>query len=740
MPARQKLTASEIDALVQARHPEPRSLLGYHEIARRNDLPACVVRVLEPDAESVEVLWEDGAAANVLRRVHEAGLFEGRVPHRRPLSPYRLRIRYRNGVELDKHDAYYFSPQLSDFDLHLFGEGNHHGIYHKLGAHPSVLDGLAGTRFAVWAPNAERVSIVGPFNLWDGRRHAMQMRGRSGIWELFVPDVGPGTAYKYELRARGGRTLLKSDPYGFAMQLRPENCSVVASLDGHEWQDAAWMEARRYVNHPSRPVSIYEVHPGSWRRRNDRYPPFQNWRELADELIPYVRDLGFTHVELMGVAEHPFDGSWGYQVVGYYAPSSRFGSPQDFMHFVDRCHQAGIGVILDWVPAHFPRDEHGLARFDGTALYEHADPRLGEHADWGTMIFNYGRHEVRNFLVANALYWLERYHVDGLRVDAVASMLYLDYSRKPGEWAPNRHGGRENLEAIDFLRHLNVAVGRYHPGAMTIAEESTAFPGVTQPAHLGGLGFHFKWNMGWMNDTLRYAAMDPVHRRFHHSLVTFSFMYAWSEKFVLPVSHDEVVHGKGSLLGKMPGDEWQKRANYRLLRAYMTAHPGKKLLFMGSEFGQWREWRDEESIDWHLLDDARHRGLLDFNRDLNHLYAELPALHASDADPAGFAWIDLHNADQSVFVFLRRDPSRPEVPPVVCAFNATPVPRDDYWIGAPEGGAYLKILDSDATRYGGAGYNHQQRVSADAHAIHGHPFRLRVDLPPLAALYFRPDR
>ena len=740
MPARQKLTASEIDALVQARHPEPRSLLGYHEIARRDDLPVCVVRVLEPDAESVEVLWEDQAPANALKCVHEAGLFEGRVPHRRPLSPYRVRIRYRNGVEVTKHDAYYFSPQLSEFDLYLFGEGNHHGIYHKLGAHPSVLDGLAGTRFAVWAPNAERVSIVGPFNLWDGRRHAMQMRGRSGIWELFIPDVGPGTAYKFEIRARGGRTLLKSDPYGFSMQLRPENCSVVASLDGHEWQDGAWMEDRRHANHPTRPISIYEVHPGSWRRRHDRNPPFQSWRELAEELIPYVRDMGFTHVELMGVAEHPFDRSWGYQVVGYYAPSSRYGSPQDFMYFVDRCHQAGIGVILDWVPAHFPRDEHGLSEFDGTALYEHADPRLGEHADWGTKIFNYGRHEVRNFLVANALYWLDRYHVDGLRVDAVASMLYLDYSRKPGEWLPNRLGGRENLEAIDFLRHLNVAVGRYHPGAMTIAEESTAFPAVTQPAHLGGLGFHFKWNMGWMNDTLRYAAMDPVHRRFEHHLVTFSFMYAWSEKFVLPVSHDEVVHGKRSLLDKMPGDEWQKRANYRWVRAYMTAHPGKKLLFMGSEFGQWSEWRDDDSLDWHLLEDERHRALLDLNRDLNRLYASLPALHAGDADPAGFAWIDLHNADQSVFAFLRRDPSRPELPPIVCVFNATPVPRDDYWIGAPEGGTYAKILDSDAARYGGAAYSRQEHVSADAYAIHGHPFRLRLTLPPLAAVYFRPER
>jgi 1,4-alpha-glucan branching enzyme len=511
-------------------------------------------------------------------------------------------------------------------------------------------------------------------------------------------------------------------------------------LDGHEWQDQAWMDDRRTADHSVRPINIYELHPGSWQRRYERTPPFQNWRELADELIPYVKDLGFTHVELMGVAEHPFDGSWGYQVVGYYAPSTRFGSPQDLMYFVDRCHQAGIGVIIDWVPAHFPRDEHGLAEFDGTSLYEHADPRLGEHTDWGTKIFNYGRHEVRNFLVANALYWLDHYHVDGLRVDAVASMLYLDYSRRQGEWVPNRYGGRENLDAIDFLRQLNVAVGQYHPGAMTFAEESTAFPAVTQPVHLGGLGFHFKWNMGWMNDTLRYAAFDPVHRRHHHQLVTFSFMYAWSEKFVLPVSHDEVVHGKGSLLDRMPGDEWQKRANYRLFRAYMTAHPGKKLLFMGSEFGQWREWRDEHSIDWHLLDDARHRGLRDLNRDLNRMYADLGALHASDCDPAGFAWIDLHSADQSVFAFLRSDPKQPQSPPIVCVFNATPVPRDQYWIGVPEGGTYARLLDSDAERYGGTGYSSQERATADAQPSHGYPFRLRLDLPPLAALYFRLER
>jgi len=738
--AKQKLSAADIDALLNARHPEPRSALGYHEVARKDEQPVCLVRALEPDAESVEVCWDDGAAPVALKRIHAAGLFEGRVPFRRPLQPYRLRVRYRDGNELTKHDPYFFAPQLSDFDLHLFGEGNHYSIYYKLGAHPMTLDGLDGTRFAVWAPNAERVSVVGPFNLWDGRRHAMQARGGSGIWELFIPGVGPGTEYKYEIRTHGGHSVLKADPYGFAMQLRPGNCSIVATLEGHEWGDAEWMDARSATDPLTRPINIYELHPGSWRRDYRRTPQFLNWREIADELIPYVLDLGHTHVELMGVAEHPLDGSWGYQVVGYYAPTARFGTPQDFMYFVDRCHQAGLGVIMDWVPAHFPRDDHGLAWFDGTALYEHADPRLGEHTDWGTKIFNYGRHEVRNFLVANALYWLEKYHVDGLRVDAVASMLYLDYSREPGQWVPNRYGGRENLDAIDFMRQLNTAVGRYHPGALVFAEESTAFPGVTQPAHLGGLGFHFKWNMGWMNDTLRYAALDPVYRRFHHGLITFSFVYAWSEKFTLPISHDEVVHGKGSLLDKMPGDEWQKRANYRLFRAYMTAHPGKKLLFMGTEFGQWHEWRDEHSLDWHLLVDAKHRGLLDLNRDLNRLYSAAPALHASDADPAGFAWIDLHNVDQSIWAFLRRDPANPDAAPLICIFNATPVPRDDYWIGAPEAGVWFKVIDTDWTGYGGSGYVPGERFVAEAEPSHGFPCRLRLSLPPLAALFLRPER
>ena len=736
VPGKLKLTTADITALVETRHPEPRSVLGYHEVRRGKAEPRSIVRVLEPDAVEVVVDWPDGGAPpTTLRPIHDGGLFEGEVPRRRPLQPYLLRIRYRSGVELTKHDPYYFAPQLTEFDLHLFGEGNHHHIYRKLGAHPQVVDGVEGTRFAVWAPDALRVSVVGSFNLWDGRKHAMQARGGSGIWELFVPGVVPGATYKYEIRSRAGRTLLKADPYAFAMQLRPDNCSVVASLEGHEWGDAEWMSAREATDWTRRPINIYEVHPGSWRRHYDRALPFPNWRELADELIPYVRDLGFTHIELMGVAEYPYDGSWGYQVVGYYAPTARHGSPQDFMSFVDRCHQAGIGVIIDWVPAHFPRDEHGLAEFDGTALYEHADPRLGEHRDWGTKIFNYGRHEVRNFLVANALYWLAHYHVDGLRVDAVASMLYLDYSRKPGEWLPNRFGGRENLEAIEFLKQLNVAVGHYHPGALTVAEESTAFPAVTQPVHLGGLGFHFKWNMGWMNDTLRYASLDPIHRRFHHHLITFSFMYAWSEKYLLPLSHDEVVHGKRSLVEKMPGDRWQRFANYRWLRAYMTAHPGKKLLFMGQEFGQSREWNHDHSLDWHEYEAAGHRGLVELNRELNALYARAPGLYVSDPDPDGFRWIDIDNAEQSVFAFLRRDPSDPGVVPLVCVFNATPVPREQYQIGVERPGVYRAILDTDAARFGGSGWSRRVQWAADAGPWHGFPHSVRLDLPSLAAVF-----
>ena len=645
-------------------------------------------------------------------------------------------------------------PQITDFDLYLFGEGTHLRIYDKLGAHliegsadavhtdavragGTRTDREAGTRFAVWAPNANRVSVVGPFNQWNGDAHVMKSRGSSGVWELFIPGLGVGTEYKYEIRTKEGYLLLKADPYGFAMQLRPDTSSLVASLDGHEWQDAEWMAERGRIDVRRRPFNAYEVHLGSWRRPwHERRPPFMNWREAVEQLIPYVKDMGYTHVELMGVAEHPLDASWGYQIVGYYAATARYGAPQDFMYFVDCCHQVGIGVILDWVPAHFPRDGHGLAQFDGTALYEHADSRLGEHTEWGTKIFNYGRHEVRNFLVGNALFWADRYHIDGLRVDAVASMLYLDYSRKPGEWLANRYGGRENLEAIEFLKQMNDAVHIAFPGLLTIAEESTAFPGVTRPPESGGLGFNLKWNMGWMNDTLRYIELDPVHRRYNHHFITFSFVYAWSENYVLPISHDEVVHGKRALLAKMPGDDWQQRANFRLFLAYMCAHPGKKLLFMGSEFGQWTEWRDREEIGWPQLNDPRHAALRDCVRELNHLYLKFAQLHGSDCDPEGFRGLDMQNADESVWVFQRLGTgSDATSPPLLCLFNATPVPRPGYGIGVSDAGGYRKLFDSDDVRFGGSGYNQQNEIAATAAASHN-GYTLSFDLPPLGAMFF----
>lgn len=621
---------------------------------------------------------------------------------------------------------------LTDFDLYLFGQGKHRRIYEKLGAHPDITDDVRGTRFAVWAPNANGVSVVGDFNAWDGRQNQLKPCGSSGIWSGFVAGVGEGAGYKYEIRAHDGGLLLKSDPYGTRMLLRPGNCSVVHALGGFRWDDAAWLERRRHRNVYCEPMWVYEVHLGSWRRPWDvRTPPFMSWREAEGQLIPHALDLGYTHLELMGVAEHPLDESWGYQVTGYFAATSRYGTPQDFMHFVDACHRAGLGVILDWVPAHFPRDEHGLAWFDGTALYEHADTRRGEHRDWGTKIFNYGRHEVRNFLMSNALFWLDRYHIDGLRVDAVASMLYLDYSREAGDWLPNRFGGRENLEAIDFLKDINATVAEEFPGVMTIAEESTAFDGVTRPVTDGGLGFTLKWNMGWMNDTLRYFGQDPVHRSHHHRLLTFSFMYAWSEHFLLAISHDEVVHGKASLLSKMPGDEWQKRANLRLLLAYQLAHPGKKLSFMGSEFGQWREWRDGGQLDWDLLKYSPHRELQDFVRALNRLYRESPALYRADCEHSGFQWLEVDNARESVWAFARQ---APDASIVVCVFNGTPVPRARYPLAVPGPGIWHKVLDSDARQYGGSGYADQQDLPAEAHDP---GWRVLADLPPLGALFLR---
>ena len=630
------------------------------------------------------------------------------------------------------------TPFLTEYDLHLFGEGTFLRAWEKLGAHPVVVDGVAGTRFAVWAPAAERVAVVGDFNGWNETSHPLRSLGRSGVWEGFVPGVGPGATYKYALRSRHrGYRVQKADPYGFCFELRPRTASVVWDLGGYAWGDSAWMAERRRRNALDAPLSIYELHLGSWMRRPEDGGRWLTYRELAPKLAAYVHEQGFTHVELLPVQEHPFDGSWGYQGVGFFAPTSRFGTPQDFMFLVDTLHRAGIGVILDWVPGHFPKDEHGLGFFDGTYLYEHADPRQGLHRDWDTAVFNYGRPEVANFLLSNALFWLEQFHLDGLRVDAVASMLYLDYSRKPGEWVPNRHGGRENLEAIEFLKRFNTEVYGRHPDAMTMAEESTAWPMVSRPLYLGGLGFGLKWNMGWMHDVLSFAAQDPLFRRYHHQRVTFSLLYAFSENFVLPLSHDEVVHGKRSMIGKMPGDTWQKFANLRLLYGYMWLHPGKKLLFMGGEFGQWREWNHDRSLDWHLLDEGPfHRGLQRWVRDLNTLLRGEPALYERDFKPEGFEWIDCNDVEHSVFSLVRWDAARRQ--PVVGVFNFTPLPRHNYRLGVPCAGTWQEALNGDAGLYGGSGQGNIGRVDATPVAAHGRFQSLVLTLPPLAALVLRP--
>ena len=624
---------------------------------------------------------------------------------------------------------------ISEYDLYLFGEGSHTRIYDKLGAHPGNVDEISGVHFAVWAPNAAAVSVVGDFNAWDSTAHAMQSLGPSGVWSLFVSAARPGQRYKFHLRTRGGAAVLKTDPYGFAFEPPPGSASIVCD-PGYQWRDAEWMTKREAQNTWLRkPMAAYEVHLGSWARVPEEGNRPLTYVELAQRLIPYVKELGYTHIELMPVMEHPFTGSWGYQVTGFYAPTNRYGTPAQFKAFVDECHQHGIGVILDWVPGHFPKDAHALARFDGTALYEHQDPRQGEHRDWGTLIFNYGRNEVRNFLLANALYWLEEYHADGLRVDAVASMLYLDYSRNAGQWVPNRFGGRENLEAIEFLRQLNTFTHGEHPGSMTIAEESTSWPSVSRPTYVGGLGFTYKWNMGWMNDMLEYVKQDPIHRRWHHNQVTFSLMYAFSENFVLPFSHDEVVHGKGSMFGKIPGDEWQKAATLRALYGYMFTHPGKKLMFMGSEFGQRREWNHDLSLDWHLLEYPLHAGLRRFVCDLNRVYAAEPALYEMDFDPTGFAWIDCNDHENSVISFVRRDSAGGLV---VVVLNFTPVPRDGYRIGVPVAGNFDEVINSDSESYGGSNVGNAGVATTEPIAAHGHAQSLRLNLPPLGFLLLKP--
>jgi 1,4-alpha-glucan branching enzyme len=635
------------------------------------------------------------------------------------------------------HDPIPASPLISDFDLHLFGEGRHLQMYNRLGAHPRVIDGVAGINFAVWAPNALGVSVVGDFNAWDGRRHTLKKHIPGGVWELFVPHLRLGEKYKYRV-VGGGRTVDKCDPMGFAAELPPRTASIVTDLNKYQWNDSAWMAARPSADLLRRPISVYEVHLGSWRRFAVGPCDWLGYRDLAHELVKYCGRMGYTHLELLPVTEHPYTGSWGYQTIGYFAATSRYGTPDDFMYFVDHCHQHGIGVILDWVPAHFPRDDHGLRQFDGTALYEHADPRQGEHPDWGTLIFNYGRTEVRNFLVSNALFWFDKYHIDGIRVDAVASMLYLDYSRKAGEWIPNEFGGRENLAAISLIKEVNEQVHLQFPGALTIAEESTAWEGVSRPTYEGGLGFSMKWNMGWMNDTLRYFQKEPIHRKYHHNELTFSMIYAFTENFSLPLSHDEVVHGKGSLLDQMPGDTWQKFANLRLLYGYMWTHPGKKLLFMGGDFGQWNEWNHEESLQWHLLEHESHSGIQRLVADLNRIYRQEPALHQVDFESRGFEWVDCLSWEDSVLSYLRRALD-PDDFVVVCA-NFTPVPRLAYRVGVPRPGYYREILNSDAKIYGGSDLGTFPGIESEPIPAQGRADSIAVNMPPLATVIFKPTR
>ena len=741
----------DLELLVSGHHADPHRLLGRHDGR---------VRVFRPDASAVRLVpvgpRGGDKPAVPMERIHPAGVFEA------PIGPdatsYRLAADYATGdgtTTFVFDDPYRSWPTLGDLDLHLFGEGRHRRLWEVLGAHVRDHDGMQGTSFAVWAPNARAVRVVGDWNFWDGRVHPMRSLGSSGVWELFVPGVAAGAHYKYEVVAADGSLILKADPMAQGTEAPPATASVVVDST-YEWQDGQWMAGRPEGDPQARPMSVYEVHLGSWLHTPDGHGGARplTYRELADRLPSYVAELGFTHVELMPVAEHPFTGSWGYQVSAYYAPTARFGSPDDFRVLVDAFHRRGIGVIVDWVPAHFPRDEFALAHFDGTALYEHADPRRGSQPDWGTLVFNFGRAEVRNFLVANALYWADQFHIDALRVDAVASMLYLDYSRKDGEWVPNEFGGRENLEAVAFLKEVNEAIFGLHPGVTMIAEESTAWPGVSRPTYLGGLGFGWKWNMGWMHDSLQYFHTDPVFRRYHQGELTFGLVYAWSENFVLPISHDEVVHGKGSLLTKMPGDRWQQLANVRALLAWMWAHPGKQLLFMGSELAQEREWNHDRDLDWWLLRQGGHLGIQGLVRDLNRLYRDSPALWARDVMPEGFAWIDACDAESSVLSFIRRGPG-PDAAPgpepqwpapdphasddtLVCVVNLTPVPHHGYRVGMPRAGGWEEVLNTDAVEYGGSGLGNSGEVTAVPGSWHGQPASAEMVLPPLAAVWFRP--
>jgi 1,4-alpha-glucan branching enzyme len=718
----------EVEALVAGRHGDPFAFLGMHKASA-----GIYVRAMLPDAERMAVInAASGEIAAQGERIHPAGFFVASMPDRNAPFRYRLRV-WRGGHWHEFDDIYRFPPVLGELDIHLLVEGNHLASYQKLGAHALLHDGVEGVAFAVWAPNAQRVSLVGDFNAWDGRRMPMRKRHAGGFWELFVPGLRPGHLYKYELLGAHGELLpLKADPHAERAERPPGTASVIANPSRHVWQDGGWMNARAQRNDREAPIAIYEVHLASWRR--PEHGQYLSYRELAEQLVPYVADLGFTHIEVMPLTEYPFDGSWGYQPISLFAPTSRHGGPDDCRAFIDACHRAGLGLWLDWVPGHFPTDAHGLGRFDGTALYEHADPRQGLHRDWNTLIYNYGRREVTNFLLSSALYWMREYHIDGLRVDAVASMLYLDYSRNAGEWIPNLFGGRENLDAIAFLRRMNELVFGEQTGATTAAEESTAWPMVSRPVYVGGLGFGFKWNMGWMHDTLRYMSKDPIHRKYHHNDMTFGLLYAFHENFILPLSHDEVVHGKGSLLGRMPGDRWQRFANLRAYFAFMWTHPGKKLLFMGGEFGQEHEWNHDSGLDWHSLADPFHAGVRALMRDLNRLYRATPALYRLDCEPQGFSWIDAANGAESILSYLRRGREEHELAVIVC--NFTPVPRHDYRIGVPRPGHYRERINTDASIYGGSGVGNAGGLDAEPHPMHGHACSLRLNLPPLGVLIF----
>ena len=728
------LPPDELNSFLSATHADPFRVLGPHRLG--DDL---AIRIFRPDAKKVEILVNGQATDGKIEaeQIHRDGFFCASIPGATRDLDYRLHFVAHSGAEWTARDPYRYGPIMGEVDLHLFAEGQHWKIYEKFGAHLRTIDGDRGVYFAVWAPNAQRVSVVGDFNNWDGRVNPMRKLLGAGVWELFLPGVGENTHYKFEIRASNGALLLKSDPFAFFNQHGILTSSLVYDLSRYQWSDHEWMETRRGRDLPRSPISIYEVHLGSWRRRADEGNRFLSYLELAETLLPYVLEMGYTHIELLPIAEHPFEGSWGYQVTNYYAPTSRFGTPDELRHFIDKCHQAGIGVIMDWVPAHFPKDAPALAEFDGTDLYEHMDPRQGEQQDWGTLIFNYGRNEVRNFLIGNALFWLDKYHVDGLRVDAVASMLYLDYSRKEGQWIPNVYGGRENLDAIYFLKRFNEVCYEHFPGIMTIAEESTAWPGVSRPVYLGGLGFGFKWNMGWMHDFLEYMSLDPIFRRFHHGNITFSLLYAFQEHFVLVLSHDEVVHGKRSLICKMPGDEWQKFANLRMFYAWMYGQPGKKLLFMGSEFGQWHEWNHDQSLDWHLLQEPRHDGLRRLVQHLNYTYKNEPALWQQDDTYEGFEWIDFHDADNSVVSFLRR--SR-EKETVVFVVNATPVVRYDYRLGVPEAGFYREIIKTDGETYGGRNVGNYGGTQSENSAWMAREHSILIQLPPLSTVAFKLER